>query len=190
MSKTRVSRETLFTYTVPTLVFHLAFVLALGFLVMILSLLIGIHASETLLHTNPFADYETLWPGQPATNIVAYALTAAKGEMTCMSPVPLESDFANSILGQAAFCTNTSQEGLFRTMKVSVYEGQVQELRLFSDNLHQDDLFLYWGAPDAIRRTGNPSHLDLYWERSTYTMIASVDVLGSVVEVVTLTAKE
>jgi hypothetical protein len=62
-------------------------------------------------------------------------------------------------------------------------------LSLFSDNLHQDSLFLYWGAPDAITRIRGFDRLYLHWDRGTYEATAAVVDENYMVSFVTLTKK-
>jgi hypothetical protein len=63
-------------------------------------------------------------------------------------------------------------------------------LSLFSDNLHQDSLFLYWGAPDAITSVQDTARLYLHWNRDTYEATAAVLQADYIVDFVTLTKKD
>jgi hypothetical protein len=97
---------------------------------------------------------------------------------------------AYNALGPNINCMNAPNDGVFRWMTVAIDDSQVQELKLFSEVLQQDSLFLYFGAPDAIGKSGSDSRLDLYWDRGTYSVTASVQVHDLVVKLVTLAAKK
>ncbi len=97
---------------------------------------------------------------------------------------------AYEALGQKINCMDSRTDGVFRWMTVAIGDDQVQKLELFSDFLQRDTLLLYWGAPDAIAKSGDDLYMDLYWERGTYSAKASVLEHDSMVKVVTLTAIE
>ena len=197
MNYEQVSSKTLVIHTLPALVGFVAILFTFGFVVLMLSVLTGFQAGNMLLHPNPFASYEALWPGQPITSIAGYFSQAPEGHLHCMLvETGSESYFrldAISIVGavtayqhRTIFCQQFPDNGVFRAITVNIETDRVQALQLISSVLQQDALYLYWGAPDAITR-GNQS-LYLRWDRSTYSAVARVNEVNSVVQRVTVTA--
>ena len=186
--------------TLPGILALLAVLLTVSFLVLTLSTLTGLQLGNALVHPNPFAAYEAVWPGQSAASVAAFALGSRQGYMPCVAGASPRKPYASlevriapgayETLGDKGDCIHAPNNGIFRWMTVAIEDDQVQELQLFSDVLQQDTLLLYWGAPDAIAKAGNDSLLNLYWERSTYSAVASVLERDSVVRAVTLTAKK
>ena len=87
-------------------------------------------------------------------------------------------------------CADYPKGNIFRTVSVTIENNRIRQLEFYSDVLPEDSLLLYWGMPDSITQSGNPQIVNLYWERSTYSALASVMKSGSVVKLITLTAKE
>lgn len=197
MNHARVSSMTLVIRTLPTLVGFVALLFTFGFLVLMLSVLTGFQAGNMLLHPNPFATYEALWPGQPITSIIGYFRQNPEGHLHCIfDESPSESYFILDALSIAAavtayehrpiYCQQFPNSGVFRAITVNVETDRVQALQLISTVLQPDALYLYWGAPDAITRSNHS--LYLRWDRSTYSAVAWVNELTSVVQRVALTA--
>lgn len=167
------------------LVLVAAAMLILNFSALIVSTLLGLRLGDALLRPNPFAAYEAIWPGQSIASLEAYAQQTPEGAFPCYAPVAPSNTY--DVGASALVCTSASDEGVFRSMSVTVVRGQVQELTLFSDSLHQDNLFLYWGAPDAITRVRGFERIYLRWYHDTYEATAAVLDADYMVDFVTLT---
>ena len=189
MNRSRTLSSAFVIYTLPALAVFSAILLTFGFMVLIFSVLAGVHLGESQRHPNPFAGYAALWPGQPATNISAFARLATDERVSCLSSSPSQTGFAFSVAGLDMFCSFTVREGPFRMLSVLVRGGEITELRFFSDKLPEDDLTLYWGIPDQIQTSANRYQLEMDWERATYSATASIDMVDATVKSVMLTAK-
>ena len=198
MHGTQVSSRTLVIHTLPGLVFFLSVLLIVGFLTLILSVLASGHLIEALAHPNPFAAYEVFWPGQLIDTATDYARLTTDNHLACMSEAQaslgqlgIELTLSPSTVYQAEgtiYCQRFLDDGIFRRLLMRIEKKRIQELQLFSKGLQQDTLFLYWGTPDAITKSGNDRFWELYWERSTYSAMATVIKTNSIVTLVTLTA--
>lgn len=180
-------------YPLPTFVSLIAVVLVLSFTVLLVSMLAGFHAGAALLHTNPFAAYEALWPGLPATNVETYTHQTPEGFIRCITSRAALGGYETSPIFdtpvQQAACMSAPKDGVFQAVNVFVNRGRIRQLNLFSNALQEEALFLYWGAPDAIQTTDNRLLLELQWDRQTYSASALVGKADAVVTRVTLTAK-
>ena len=186
---------------IPLLASFIAALLSLSFLVLIVSTLTGMQLGNKLLRPNPFTSLEAVWPGQSSGSVAAFVERTSEGGMLCFtgsdSNAPYSSSAvrleANTIVGVALanriVCSAASNTGTFRSMTTTVEQGQVQELVLFSDVLHQDSLFLYWGAPDAIS-SADSAHLYLHWNRESYAATAAVAEDGDMVSFITLRKRD
>jgi hypothetical protein len=169
---------------------------------LIVSTLLGLQLGHALLRPNPFAAYEGIWPGQSISSLAAHARGTPEGKMLCRSGIMLHDQYPSLVIhfdagtaygsdmGNKIVCTAFPSEGVFRSMSVTVENDQVQELTLFSDSLHQDSLFLYWGAPDAITSVQDTTRLYLHWNRDTYEAMAAVLEADYMVDFVTLTKQD
>ena len=187
-------------YTFPVLMVFASALLLFSFSLMILAIFGGLSIGNMALRPSPFAAYEGIWPGQSSASVAAYGMRIPQGYMPCISGAsPLKSysglevrvaPGAYNALGTIVNCMSSPKDGVFHWMTMTIIDNRVKELNLFSDVLKQDTLLLYWGAPDAISKSDNDSQLNLYWERRTYSVIASILELDSVVKRVKLTAKK
>lgn len=177
-----------------------AAVLMLSFSALIISTLLGLQLGHALLRPNPFAAYEAVWPGQSISSLTAYARRTPEGEIPCYGNAnepflglviqPISRTAYADTLSREIVCTANPSEGTFRSMIVAIEHDQVQELVLFSDTLHQDTLFVYWGAPDAITSVQDDERLYVHWNRDTYEATAAVLEADYMVDFVTLTKKD
>jgi hypothetical protein len=165
-----------------------AAVLILSFSALIGSTLLGLQLGDSLLRSNPFADYEAVWPGQSIASLEAYARRTSVGAIPCYAPAVSGNTY--DVRVNEIICTYVSDESLFRSMSVRVVRDQVQELTLFPGSLHQDNLFLYWGAPDSITRIRGGERIYLHWNRDTYEATAAVLDADYMVDFVILTRKD
>ena len=175
---------TLVIHTVPFFMAFVAVLLTVSFVILIASIVSGLGIRTMLLHPNPFAAYESVWPNQSIASVAAYAQHIPQGSMACVSGASPRQPYSSldvrvapgaySSLGSNIRCMNTPRDGVFGWMTIAIDDNRVQELQLFSDGFRQDALLLYWGAPDAITRSGDDSSLHLYWEHSTYSAVASI----------------
>ncbi len=196
----RASSRKLVIHTLPAFVTFIAVVLTLSFIILIASAFTGLRLGNSLLHPNPFAAYEAVWLGQSMASVAAYAQRTPQGYISCVSDALPGQQFSgmevrivpSNGLSSRIRCmmVNATDDGEFRWMMVTIDENRVQELQLSSDSLPQDVLFLYWGPPNSISRSGTDSLLNLYWERSTYSAMAAIREADSTVTSVTLTARE
>jgi len=188
------------TNTLPGLVVLLSVLLTFSFFVLMLSTLVGLQLGNTLLHPSPFGGFEALWPGQSIVGLSAYARHTARGYLPCVTSVTpprhylgLQVQFAAGAYnggGSALKCADYPKDDVFRTVNVTIENNRIQQLEFYSDVLPEDGLLLYWGMPDSITQSGNPQIVNLYWERKTYSALASVIKSDLVVRLLTLIAKE
>ena len=187
-------------YTLPAFVTFIAVVLTLSFIILIVSVFAGLHLENSLLHSNPLAAYEGVWPGQSTASVAAYAQRTPQGYISCVSDTPGQQFRGMEVRivpgpppsSSKIRCmkVNAPDDGKFRWMMVTIDENRVQELQLSSDSFPQDVLLLYWGPPDSISRSGTDSLLNLYWDHSTYSAMAVIRETDSIVKSVILTARE
>jgi hypothetical protein len=187
--------------TLPGIVVRLSVLLTLSFVVLILSTLAGLQLGNTLLHPSPFAAFEAIWPGQSVTSLSAYAGRNARDSLPCIAASAPQSQYIgldvqvapvayNGSAQAVMTCADYPKDDIFRTVSVTIENNRIRQLEFYSDVLPEDSLLLYWGMPDSITQSGNPQIVNLYWERSTYSVLASVMKSGSVVKLITVTAKE
>ena len=187
-------------FVLPTLHLLLALLLTAITLTAIMSLLVSFRLGDMLARPNPFASYEIIWPGQTLADVAEYARRTPEGHVACQSKTPILNEYPGLLhlaipntdiyFGppQPVTCMDTIETGAFRSISITLKNGRIQELNLFSDFLQQDALFLYWGAPDAIIKGQNGQSLYLQWDRSTYTATAMLTKPYLVVSLVTLRA--
>jgi hypothetical protein len=184
-------------YPLSRLAAALAAILLLGILTLIAASLMGLHLGIRLLRPNLFANYEAIWPGQPVSSVAAFAVQRPRGYISCLAGSSPGYKYAGLDLHiepgiqdahDEMICASHSTDGIFHWIAITVNDGRVQELQLYSDTLQQDTLFLYWGAPDAISQSGDGEVLILHWDRSAYSVMASVTKYSWVATLVTLTA--
>ena len=184
----------------PVFVVFASALLIVSFSVLMLSMVSGFRLGTQLVHSNPFAAYEAIWPGESVSSVAAFAQRTPQGAMKCISgasPIQSYSGLevrvaagAYDALRQKIACTHSPKDSVFRWMTIAIDHDQVSELELFSDVLQQESLLLYWGMPDSITRTASDQFLQLCWERSTYSATASIQEANSVVKIVMLKARE
>lgn len=190
------------TQTLPKAVLVAAVGLTIGFAMFMLSTIAGLQLGNTLLRPSPFIPYEAIWPGQTLESLEAYATGLPEGQIACMAgsahspgtpytgetvyhiPENTPSTLSNTEL----VCSYQPASGLFRWVTVRIKNSRIAQLELLSDVLPEDVLLLYWGMPDAISRMGREQRLNLYWERGSYSAMATVMEVSSMVRIVTLTA--
>lgn len=186
-------------HTLPRVVLVAAFGLTFGFVTFILSTMAGMQLGNTLLRPSPFIPYEAIWPGQALESLETYVRRLPEGQITCTSgtspspSMPYASPVVYRIPGDAILsselvCSYEPASGLFRWVTIRMRNAQIAQLELISDVLPEDVLLLYWGMPDAILRMGSNQRLNLFWERGSYSAMATVMEATSVVRIVTLTA--
>lgn len=190
------------TQTLPKAVLVAAVGLTIGFVMFMLSTIAGLQLGNTLLRPSPFIPYEAIWPGQTLESLEAYARGLPERQIACMaggspslgSPYSgvtvyhIPENMPNTSLNAELVCSYQPASGLFRWVTVRIINSRISQLELLSDVLPEDVLQLYWGMPDAISRMGRDQRLNLYWERSGYSAMATVMETSSVVRIVTLTA--
>ncbi len=172
------------------------------FVLFMLSIISGYQLGNTLLRPSPFIPYEAIWPGLELDSLVAYARRTPEGFINCSSgvsattsqPYPVTTTYViprdSAALNGRLVCFFQPASGAFRWVTVHVEDEQIQQVELLSDVLPEDALLLYWGMPDAISRMGSDQRLNLFWERNSYSAMATVVETTSTVRIVTLTAKE
>ena len=181
---TKLSSQVIVIHTLPLLIVFFALLLTMSFIVLILSVAAGFGLGNVLLRSNPVAAYEAVWPGQSVAAVAAYAQHLPQGYLSCVSGAspaqPISgldvrvAPGAYGAMGPEIACTKSLDDGVFRWMTVIIRGEQVQALKLISDGLQQDSLLLYWGAPDALTKSGDQSQINLYWQRDTYSAMASI----------------
>jgi hypothetical protein len=199
MNYEQVSSKTLVIHTLPALVSFVAVLFTFGFVVLMLSVLTGFQAGNMLLHPNPFATYQALWPGQPIRSIAQYLQQTPEAHLDCIiQGEPSESYFrlvefgAEEVMTTHQYrtidCQLFTDNGVFRAITVTMGADQIRALQFISTGLSEDALYLYWGAPDSFTRCSR--FLCLRWDRGTYSAAAWVNERTSVVQRVTITLKE
>lgn len=191
------SRRALVIPALPTLLLVLALLLTFGLLIAMITVLISFRLGDMMARPNPFTAYEAIWPGQPITDMAEYSIRMPKGYFRCYTEsfgIEYPSQRITVTYGtnqppQNMTCDNSADNDVFRYMGIRINDSRIQELDLFSDVLHEDTLFLYWGAPDAITEGQIGKTVYLYWDRSTYEATATITKPYSVVNLVTIKAK-
>jgi hypothetical protein len=188
-------------FVLPTLHLLLALLLTAITLTAIMSLLVSFRLGDMMARPNPFDNYALVWPGQSLADVAEYAHRTPEGHIACQSRTPILNEYPGLLLlaipntdifygpPQPVTCMDAIEKGTFRSVSITLKNGRIQELNLFSDFLQQEVLFLYWGAPDAITKGQNDQSLYLNWDRSTYTATAMLTKPYLVVSLVTLRAK-
>ncbi|MEO8606257.1 MAG: hypothetical protein ABI690_00120 [Chloroflexota bacterium] len=179
----------------------LALLTTVGLLVLTLVFMVSFKLGDMMARTNPFNNYELVWPGQTLADVAEYARQTSKGHVTCYSNTLEINPYPGSLLmmipnsesrytsENSMTCMDALEKSTFRSVSITIQNNRVQELNLFSDFLQQDVLSLYWGAPDAISKSQNGQAVYLHWDRSAYTASAMLNKPYLVVNLVTLTAK-